>query len=72
MNRDQIKAWKCECGAGPEAIVWTENVAYVRQWDGDGFFSVDEQPSDVEFTCEECGRKVPEPDDDILSEAINN
>jgi integrase len=40
LTRDEIKAWRCACGAGPEEIVWTEEVSYVRKWDGARFASM--------------------------------
>lgn len=71
LSRDEIKAWRCECGAGPEAIVWTEDVYFAREWDGERFVSVREDPANVEFHCGKCGAEVPRPDDDVIDEAIN-
>jgi hypothetical protein len=72
LTREQIKVWRCECGAGPEAILWTETVSFERKWDGERFVSVDEDLNDVEFTCTKCGAAVPRPEDDLINEAINN
>jgi hypothetical protein len=72
MTRDEMKAWRCKCGAGPEKIVWTETVDYVRHWDGDRFVSVTEDPSNIEFKCGECGADVPRPGQDLINEAIND
>jgi hypothetical protein len=72
LTRDEIKAWRCECGAGPEAIVWTEDVSFARQWDGERFISVREDPNNVEFHCAKCGAEVPRPTDDVINEAINS
>src|SRR5262249_21298323 len=72
LTRDEIKAWRCKCGAGPEEIVWTETVSYVRQWDGEQFISLDEEPYNVEFHCRQCGARVPRPDDDVINEALNS
>jgi hypothetical protein len=72
LSRDQIKAWRCGCGAGAEEIVWTETVAYLRQWDGVQFISLDEEPYNVEFHCRKCGAQVPRPNDDVINEALNS
>jgi hypothetical protein len=72
LTRDEIKAWRCACGAGPEEIVWTEVVSYVRKWDGARFASVREVPNNVEFHCAKCGADVPNPDEDVIDEAINS
>jgi len=72
LTREKIKAWRCECGAGPEAILWTETVTYKRQWDGERFLSIWEDPNEVEFKCMQCGADVPHPEIDVINEAINN
>ena len=71
FTREEIKAWRCKCGAGPEAIVWSETEYIVRKWAGECFESVKSEINDITFECENCGEAVPRPADDVIDEAVN-